>query len=227
MTQRTAAGILVVLIVGVIAVVAVYLTGPQTPLASPSPTPSATQTVAAATATPSRTPSVTGVTPPPAATPAPSVALCDAYQAGDVPIVPPRLSGRWLRVALDAVRPATSGHNRWAIRFMLASDAPASAEIPLSVSVTGRSGPLQIFRYSAGPPNSEDVTITQPITLTPCGRGAGIIVMVAETSGVTSGTYTIVAKDIRRPEGDRVDETWTVALTCTTDPGPAGGLNCR
>lgn len=112
---------------------------------------------------------------------------------------------------------------------MLASDAPAGAEIPLNVAVTGPSGPLQVFRYSAGPPNTEDATVTQPITLTPCGRGQGVVVLITETSGVTSGTYTVVVRGVRRPEGERVDESWTAQLTCTVDPGPATppSTSCR
>ncbi len=161
--------------------------------------------------------------------------LCDSYQTGDTPIVAPRLSGRWLRVALDAVRPGQGGRNRWALRLLVAGDAPANAEIRLNASVTGPNGALETFGFSAGPPNAGDATVQQSINLAPCGSrpslgvAAGVVVLIVETSPVTFGTYTITLRDLRRPEGDTVNESWTVALTCTLDPGPARpqATNCK
>ena len=192
--------------------------------ASPSPTASTTTSPAPTTASSSPTPSA-----------AASPLLCDSYQTGDTPIVAPRLSGRWMRVALDAVRPGPGGHNRWALRLMVGSDAPANAEVRLNAAVTGPNGALETFGYSAGPPNAGDATVQQPIILAPCGSrpavgvASGVVVLTVETSPVTSGTYAITLRDLKRPEGDTVNELWTVVLTCTLDPGPARpqATNCK
>ena len=225
--RRTAswvAGIAVVTLIAVLSLIAVRTEGP---VASPSPTVSAV--LASPTATTAALPPTT------------SPLLCDSYQTGDTPIVAPRLSGRWLRVALDAVRPGQGGHNRWALRVMLASDAPANAEIRLSTTVIGPNGKLETLVRSAGPPNAGDAVVQQSIILAPCGSRpvgvapgvvgvpAGVIVLITETSAVTSGTYTITLADLKRPDGDTVSESWTVALTCTPDPGSAipQATSCR
>ena len=138
-------------------------------------------------------------------------------------------------MALDAVRPGQGGHNRWALRLMVAGDAAANGEVRLNAAVTGRNGALEVFAYSAGPPNAGDATVQQSIILAPCGSrppvgvASGVVILSAETSPVTSGTYTITLRDLRRPEGDTVNESWTVALTCTLDPGPARpqATNCK
>jgi hypothetical protein len=217
-TTSWVAGIGVFTLIAVLSLVAVRT---ERPVASPSPT------VAAVLASPTAT---TAASPPTT-----SPLLYDSYQTGDTPIVAPWLSGRWLRVALDAVRPGQSGHNRWALRMMLAGDAPANAEVRLNAAVTGPNGALETFGFSAGPPNAGDATVQQSIVLAPCGSrppvgvASGVVVLSVETSPVISGTYTITLRDLRRPEGDTVNESWTVALTCTLDPGPARpqATNCR
>ena len=226
MNRRTAAWLAAFAAIVLVAVLSLVAVRTERPTASPSPTgaaiaPSPTATTTAAS---SQTPSA-----------AASPLLCDSYQTGDTPIVAPRLSGRWLRVAVDAVRAGQLGRNRWALRLMLASDAPANAEVRLNVAVTGPNGALQVFGYSAGPPNAGDAPVQQSIVLAPCGPrppvgvAPGVIVLIAETSPVTSGTYTITLRDLKRPEGDTVSESWTVALTCTLDPGPARpqATNCK
>ncbi len=232
MNRRTATWFAAVAAIVLVAVLALVAVRTERPTASPSPT------VAAVTASPTAT---TTASPSPTPSAAASPLLCDSYQTGDTPIVAPRLSGRWMRVALDAVRPGQGGHNRWALRVMLASDAPANAEIRLSTSVIGPNGRLDTFVRSAGPPNAGDAPVQQSIVLAPCGSRpvgvapgvvgvpAGVIVLITETSPVTSGIYTITLADLKRPEGDTVNESWTVALTCTLDPGPARpqATNCK
>ncbi len=223
MYWRVLAAVVFVLVLVTALLYAVRTETPPTPIVRGG-APTSAATSAATTASPSPTPSV-----------AASLLLCDSYQTGDTPIVAPRLSGRWLRVALDAVRPGQSGHNRWALRLMLASDAPASAEVRLNAAVTGPNGALETFGYSAGPPNAGDSTVQQSIILAPCGSrppvgvAPGVVVLSVETSPVTSGTYMITLRDLKRPEGDTVNESWTVALTCTLDPGPARpqATNCK
>ncbi|HEV8469598.1 MAG TPA: hypothetical protein VGR46_08320 [Candidatus Limnocylindria bacterium] len=202
---------------------------PATPAAvATSPTPTATTLP---TGTPTRSPAGTVAATPTQAVSSPG--RCDTYQAGDIPIVPLRASGQWLKVAFDAVRPGQSGHNRWMVRFTLAETAPAAATIGLNAAASGPSGPLQVFGYEAGPPNSESVRVTAPITLQPCGAPglfSGVVVLGVETAGVRTGSYTLTLRDIRRPEGDTVQETWTVALTCTVAPGAPGATpatDCR
>lgn len=180
-------------------------------VASPSPTTAAPTSTT--TASPLPPPTATA-SPTPVALPSPG--NCDVYQIGDAPIVPPRLSGRWLRVALDAVVSGQGGRTRWLIRFINPADAPASAEIAPSATIGGPGGPLQVTRYSAAPPNAGDEAITGPIELAQCGRPlGGAVVLVIESAGVTAGSYTITVRGIRRPEGDRADESWSV--TCTAD----------
>lgn len=158
----------------------------------------------------------------------PSAAACrNVYQQGDQPIVAPRKSGQSLEVALDAVRPGQNGHNRWMVRFFVPSGAPGNAVIPLDAAVTGPAGALQTFGYVAGPPNAGTAPVTQPVTVVPCGQQptpppTSAVVLGVETSAVTSGTYTLTWRGIRRPEGDTASETWTVALTCSVSPGAPG-----
>lgn len=189
------------------------------PRVASSPTPTATATSAATT------------TAAPTATAAPSVvptstAACqNTYQTGDTPIVAPRKSGQHLEVALDSVRPAPNGGNRWFVRFFVPTGAPGTAEIPLRASVTGPAGPLQMGAYVAGPANAGFGPLTQPVTLYPCASApqgtSSLVVVGAESGPVRSGTYTLTWSDIRLPEGGTRTETWTVTLTCEFDPGPA------
>lgn len=228
-----------------IAVVVSVAQRPQ-PLAA-SPTPTATST---STSRPTATPTST-VTATVAATAAPTATSgtgtvsgpCDnmTFQAGDVPIVPPRRSGQYLQLALDAVRPAADGGNRWFVKFFLPRSAPTNAVIPLDATLTGPQGPLAVRDYEAGPSSSESMPVTQPITLQPCELGAspgpggagvparGYILIGAHTGPVTSGTYTLTWRGIRLPEGTAATEAWTVTLTCTVDagPNPQRATSCR
>lgn len=159
------------------------------------------------------------------------------YQAGDRPIVPPRTSGQHLRVALDAVRPGESGHNRWMVRFYVPSSAPGNAEVPLRASASGPSGALQVFGYDVGPPNAESARITNPLVLTPCRAGTvapgtegWIAILGVETSAVATGSYTFAIEGLRLPEGTTTTERWTVTLTCTpaaAAPGAPATTECR
>ena len=117
---------------------------------------------------------------------------------------------------------------------MLASDAPANAEVRLNTAVIGENGRLDVFGHRAGPPNTDDAQVMQSITLAPCGIrppvgvAAGVVVLSAETGPVASGVYTITLRDLMRPEGESVNESWTVALTCTRNPDlPTPATNCR
>lgn len=193
-------------------------TSTSAPTGTPAPTATAAQTAAA-------TPSV-----------APTIAACqNTYQTGDTPIVAPRKSGQHLQVALDFVRPGRDGNNRWGVRFFVPENAPGNAVIPLGASVTGPSGPLVMGRYDAAPPNAGAVEATQPVTLQPCSATAppgtrGTVVVMAESSPVRSGTYTLTWRDIRLPEGGTRTETWTVTLTCSTvasAPGTPPATECR
>ena len=195
------------------------------PVAVPSP---GAGTTSPATSTP---PSTRG---PGAATTIP--AACEnRYQTGDVAIVAPRKSGQHLEVALDAVRPGQNGHNRWMVRFFVPASAPGPAFIALDAAVVGPSGPLQVFGYEAGPPNAGTIPVTQPVTMAPCdsfsgGRSLGVVVLGVETSAVTSGTYTLTWRELRRPEGPRTGESWTVMLTCSvaaSAPGAPPTTECR
>ncbi len=191
------------------------------PRAASGPGPTASG-IAAATST-----AVPTATAASAATPT-SAGICqNTYQQGDQPIVAPRKSGQSLEVALDAVRPGQNGHNRWMVRFFVPSGAPGNAVIPLDAAVTGPAGALQTFGYVAGPPNAGTAPVTQPVTVVPCGQQptpppTSAVVLGVETSAVTSGTYTLTWRGIRRPEGDTASETWTVALTCLVSPGAPG-----
>jgi hypothetical protein len=206
-------------------------TSALTATSTPTPTSTVTPTVAvtaAATAT-----SGTGTISGP----------CDnmTFQAGDVPIVAPRRSGQYLQIALDAVRPAADGGNRWFVRFFLPRSAPTNAIVALDATVAGPQGPLLVRDYEAGPPNSETVPVTQPITVQPCAfgaspgpGGAGVparsyILIGAHTGPVSSGTYTLTWRGIRLPEGTTATEAWTVTLTCTIDagPNPQRATSCR
>lgn len=163
------------------------------------------------------------------ATPAPPASPCPepAYQVGDRPIVAPRTSGSHLRVALDAVLPGQTGRNRWIVRFFVPSSAPGNAEVPLRASVSGPSGPLQVFGYDGGPPNAGTTRVTTPLVLIPCRVGAvawagHIAILSVETSAVASGSYAFAIDGIRLPEGATTTERWTVTLTCTPAPGAPG-----
>lgn len=213
---------LLVLIVAALAVLVVALalgisrSGSPVPSASGTATPSPT-----ATATPTASPIAVATT----TASLPRVCQEMRFQAGDLPIVPPRRSGQHLQVALDAVRPGPDGGNRWFVRFFVPEGAPGPAEIPLRASVTGPSGPLQMGAYVAGPANAGFGPLTQPVTLYPCASApqgtASLVVVGAESGPVRSGTYTLTWSDIRLPEGGMRTETWTVTLTCEFDPGPA------
>jgi hypothetical protein len=199
--------------------------GERPPLAAPSATASATATpTPSSTTTPAPTATQAAVATPTAAPSGPCREV--RYQAGDVPIVAPRLSGQYLQVALDFVRPGRDGNNRWGVRFFVPEGAPGDVVIPLSASVSGPSGPLDMGRYEAAPPNAGAVEVTQPVTLQACSTTAppgtrGTVLVVAESGPVRSGTYTLTWRDIRLPEGGTRTETWTVTLTCEFDPGPA------
>lgn len=207
------------------------------PVTTPSATATATQTATTATATPTATIATATLTAAPTATQTarlPRPCEGTTYQAGDVPIVAPRKSGQHLQVALDFVRPGRDGNNRWGVRFFVPENAPGNAVIPLSASVTGPSGALVMGRYEAAPPNAGAVEATQPVTLQPCSTTAppgtrGTVVVMAESSPVRSGTYTLTWRDIRLPEGGTRTETWTVTLTCSVVAAAPGtpATECR
>lgn len=201
------------------------------PASQSSPTPTATATSTAtvtptvtATATATATAAATSTTAPPAAATqtARLPRLCETmtYQASDPQLVPERKSGQHLQIAVDSVRAGQVDNSRWAVRFFVPRGSPGNAVVPLSASVRGPSGPLAIGRYEYGPPNAGTVPTTEPVTIQPCdpaappGPGRGEIVMIFESSRVTSGTYALVWREIRLPEGGSRDESWTLTLTC-------------
>jgi hypothetical protein len=192
-----------------------------TPSAAPTPTPPAT-----AAASPPPTATAAAATASPGSIGGPCQDM--TFQAGDVPIVAPRLSGQHLQVSLDAVRPGPDGGNRWFVRFFVPAGAPGSAAVGTRASVTGPDGPLQMGPYEYGPPNAGTAPVTQPLVIRPCQESAppgllrGTVVVGVQTTAVRSGTYTLTWSDIGLPEGGSARaETWTVTLTCQLDPGPA------
>jgi hypothetical protein len=218
------AGLAVIALVLVLGVLALRSEHP--PVAAPSATPTATA-IATATASASAT-----ATAPVTSTATAGASIAQAcrqfsYQAGDVPIVPPRLSGQHLQVALDAVRPGPDGGNRWFVRFFVPGGAPGPAVVGTRATVTGPAGPLQTGSYEYGPPNAGTAPVTQPLVIQPCQESAppgvqrGVVVVGVQTSAVRSGTYTLTWSEIGLPEGGSRTETWTVTLTCELDPGPA------
>ena len=198
--------------------------------ASATPMPTATTAAVAPTSTPGATSGTGSVSGP-----------CDnlTFQTGDTPIVPPRRLGQYVQVALDSIGPTRDGGNIWYVRFFNPRSAPADAVIALEASVTGAQGALAVRDYAAGPPNSEAVPVTQPITLEPCQLGAtpgpggagvparGVILVGAHTGAVVSGTYTLTWRGIRLPEGTTVTEAWTVTLTCTPVTAGSSETRCR
>jgi len=210
------AGLAVIVLVLYLGLVAGRTEHPAAAVPSPNATATAQSNPAATSPASTSVPSVTSLPP-----------CQNVYQQGDVPIVAPRKSGQHLEVALDAVRPGQSGHNRWQIRLFVPASAPANAVVALEASVTGPSGALQVFGYEVGPPNAETIPAREPATVTPCGsfagsRSLGVVIVGVETSSVASGSYTLTWRGIRRPEGDTATETWTVTLNCTVAPGPPG-----
>lgn len=234
------AGLLAVTLVLFLALVAFRAQVPQatapTPTVGPTPTATATATLAGSPAvTPTATPTATQVAAATQTARLPRPCETSSYQAGDPPpIAVTRLSGQYLQIALDYVRPGRDGNNRWGVRFFVPEAAPGPAVVPLSASITGPSGPLAIGRYQAGPPNAGSLDVTQPVTVQPCSTSAapgstGTVVITVESGPVRSGTYTLTWRDIRLPEGGTRTESWTVTLTCEVDPGPAQppATSCR
>lgn len=231
MNSRAALG--AVLVVAALVIVAVLLgTGQQ--VAAPEPTPSPPTPSPSASASPTAT--STPVTSPSAS--APAGACVNEYLARETPIVPPRKSGTFAEVALDAVGvgPGAFGTTaRWRVRAFNPTSSPGTFELPLRASVrSGTGAELPILGYEYGPPNAEAAPTTETVAIDPCAPSAtpgtrqrGKAVLVVHSAPITSGTYTLTLRDLKLPESGTREEVWSVTLTCVTDPGPATGLNCR
>jgi hypothetical protein len=157
---------------------------------------------------------------------------------GETPLVPPRKSGTFAEVALDAVSvgPGPFGTTtRWRVRAFNPTGSPGTLELALRAQVrTSAGADLPILGYESGPPNAEAVRTTEPVVVDPCDPNAvpgtrqrGKLVLVVHTAPITTGSYVLTVRDAKTPEGSTRDEVWNLTLSCVTDPGPAGGLNCR
>jgi hypothetical protein len=226
------------------AVLLVALVAARPPGASPEPTRTGTTSSptispsSAATSLPTQavSPSATATTTVVAP---PSAGVCaNAYLTGETPVVAPRKSGAFAEVALDAVGvgPGPFGTTtRWLVRAFDPTGSPGTFELPLRAVVRSSTGAeLPIIGYEAGPPNAEPARATEPVVLDACNPAAvpgsrqrGKAVLVVHTAPITTGSYVLTLRDVKLPEGGTRDEVWSVALTCVTDQGPAGGLNCH
>jgi hypothetical protein len=231
--MNSRAAVAAVLIVAALVIVAVLL-GTARPVAAPEPTPTPSTPPPTASASPTATPSP--VTSP--GTSAPTGTCLNDYLAGETPIVPPRKSGTFAEVALDAVvvGPGPFGTTaRWRVRAFNPIGSPGTFELPLRATVRSSAGAdLPILGYEYGPPNAEAIPTTEPVAIDPCAPGAtpgtrqrGKAVLVVHSAPITSGTYTLTLRDLKPPEGGTREEAWGVTLACVADPGPAAGLNCR
>jgi hypothetical protein len=237
--MNSRAAVAAVLVVAALVVVAVLLgTGRQ--VAAPEPTPTASTPPPTASASPSASASATAtsaaVTSPGAS--APAAACLNDYLAGETPIVPPRKSGTFAEVALDAVKvgPGPFGTTaRWLVRAFNPTGSPGTFELPLRASVRSSAGAeLPILGYEYGPPNAEAIQTTEPVAIDPCAASAtpgtrqrGKAVLVVHSAPITSGSYTLTLRELKLPEGGTREEAWDVTLTCVADPGPPAGLSCR
>src|SRR5687768_17438613 len=165
--MKSRASVAAVLAVAALVVVAVLLgTGRQAaaPETSPSPSTPSPSVSASPTATPSPVTS-----PGPSA---PAGACLNDYLAGETPIVPPRKSGAFAEVALDAVGvgPGPFGSTaRWRVRAFNPTGSPGTFELPLRAGVRTAAGvELPILGYEYGPPNAEATRTTETVAIDPC-----------------------------------------------------------
>jgi hypothetical protein len=231
----------VVAVLGAILLVALVAARP--PGASPEPTRTGTTSSptispsSAATSLPTQAGSRTATATSAVAPPATGVCAND-YLTGETPVVAPRKSGAFAEVALDSVGvgPGPFGTTtRWLVRAFDPTGSPGTFELPLrAVLRTSTGADLPIVGYESGPPNAEPARATETIVLDPCNPAAvpgsrqrGKAVLVVHTAPITTGSYVLTLRDVKTPEGGTHDEVWSVALTCVTDQGPAGGLNCH
>jgi hypothetical protein len=231
--MNSRAPVAAVLIVGALVIVALLLVTGR-PVAAPEPAPSLSTPPRSASASPTAKSS-------PAASPTPSApagACLNDYLAGETPIVPPRKTGTFAEVALDAVGVGAGPFGttaRWRVRAFNPTGSAGTFEMPLRASVRSSAGAeLPILGYEYGPPNAEPIPTTEPVAIDPCAPGAtpgtrqrGKAVLVVHSAPITSGSYTLTLRDLKVPEGGTREEAWGVTLTCIADPGPAAGLNCR
>jgi hypothetical protein len=242
MSSRVGVGVVVAVLAALVIVAVLIMTG--SPVAAPEPTRTAPTPSPTLSASPSLTPSATGAPPATATTsastspPVPSGACINDYLSGETPIVPPRKSGTFAEVALDAVSvgPGSFGTTtRWRVRAFNPTGSPGTFELPLRATIRTSTGTdLAILGYESGPPNAESARVTETVVIDPCNAAAvpgtrqrGKVVLVVHSAPITTGSYVLTLRELKLPEGGTRDEVWNVALTCVTDPGPAGGLNCR
>lgn len=205
---------------------------PPTGTTTASPSPTATPT---ATVSPRPSPTATAA-PTPAPTPA--AACRNEYLPGETPIVPPRKSGRFAEVALDAVKVGrgTFGNTtRWLVRAFDPSGSPGSFELPLRAAVrTAAGADVNVVGYEAGPPNAGSERVSETVIIHPCDPAAipgspqrGKVVLIVHTAPIASGQYTLTLRELKLPEGGTREEIWPVTLTCAPSAGEPGVLDCR
>jgi hypothetical protein len=240
MSSRVGFGVAVAILATLLIVAVLVITG--SPVAAPEPTRTASTSSPTVSPAPSATPSATGsplgttasTTLPPVA----SGACANDYLTGETPVVPPRKSGTFAEVALDAVGvgPGPFGTTaRWSVRAFNPTGSPGTFELPLRATMrTSTGADLPILGYESGPPNAESARTTETVAIDPCNavavpgsRQRGKVVLVIHTAPITSGSYILTLRELKLPEGGTRDESWDVALTCVADGGPAGGLNCK
>ena len=240
MSSRVGVGVAVAMLATLLIVAVLIMTG--SPVAAPEPTRAAATSSPEISPSPSVTPSATGsplgtsVSTTPLATP--SGVCANGYLTGETPIVPPRKSGTFAEVALDAVcvGPGPFGTTaRWRVRAFNPTGSPGTFELPLRATVrTSTGADLPILGYETGPPNAESARTTETVAIDPCNptavpgtRQRGKVVLVVHTAPITSGSYVLTLRELKLPEGGTREEVWDVALTCALDGGPAGGLDCK
>jgi hypothetical protein len=239
MNSRVGAGIAVAVLATLLVVVVLVMTG--SPVAAPEPARTASTSSPTVSPSPSVRPSPTGSpqgtsvsTLPPVA----SGACTNNYLTGETPVVPPRKSGTFAELALDAVGvgPGPFGTTaRWSVRAFDPTGSPGTFELPLRATIrTSTGADLPILGYESGPPNAESARTTETVAIDPCNavavpgsRQRGKIVLVIHTAPIASGSYVLTLRELKLPEGGTRDESWDVALMCVADGGPAGGLNCK
>jgi hypothetical protein len=239
MNSRVGVRIAVAVLAALLVVAVLVMTG--SPVAAPEPARTASTSSPTVSPSPSVRPSPTGSPQGTSVSTLPPVAFgacTNDYLTGETPVVPPRKSGTFAEVALDAVGvgPGPFGTTaRWSVRAFNPTGSPSTFELPLRATMrTSTGADVAILGYESGPPNAESARTTETVAIDPCNavavpgsRQRGKVVLVIHTGPITSGSYVLTLRELKLPEGGTRDESWDVALTCVADGGPAAGLNCK